>query len=228
MPQLIIKSETGESSSLFIADRPVSIGRRRDNILCLPHLSVSGYHAKIFPDKSCLILEDLKSTNGTKVNGKHIRQHLLAHLDEISIGSYTVTYSETYEQPKEVPNTINNIAPTQSIAPIIDPAMVLPDEELAVIRVVTGSKRGSIISLVKPVTTIGKTGEQLAAISKKPTGYYMLPMTDHTSGFRHNGVLIDPQVEVKLITGDLIDIGDECLEFVHPYVKTTAYAHELA
>jgi len=222
MPQLIIKSETGDTSSLFIADHTVSIGRRRDNTLCLPHLSVSGYHAKIFPDKSCLILEDLNSTNGTKVNGKHIKQHLLAHLDEISIGSYTVSYSETYEQPKAVQkNTINNVM--QSIAPIIDPAMVLPDEEMAVIRVVTGSKRGSIVSLVKPITTIGRTGGQLAAISKKPTGYYMLPMTDHASGFRHNGVIIDPQVEIKLITGDLIDIGDECLEFVHPYVKTTAY-----
>jgi len=223
MPQLLIKSEAGETSSLFIADHPVSIGRRRDNILCLPHLSVSGYHAKIFPDKSCLILQDLNSTNGTKVNGEPIHQHLLAHLDEITIGSYTISYSETYKKPKEVAETVNNVSREQSIAPIIDPAMILPDEELAVIRVVTGNKRGSIISLVKPITTIGKTGEQLAAISKKPTGYYMLPMTEHASGYRHNGVIIDPQVEIKLVTGDLIDIGDECLEFVHPYVKATAY-----
>ena len=71
--------------------------------------------------------------------------------------------------------------------------------------------------LEKPVTTLGKAGGDMGAISKKPTGYYFLPVNERNAQIKHNGRGLTPQVEVKLMGGDLIEIGGEHLEFVHPY-----------
>ena len=117
MPQLIIHSESGETSSLTITSNSVTIGRRRGNALCLPHLSVSGYHARIFEESGCLIIEDLNSTNGTVVNGEKIIKQVLVHLDDIVIGSYRVSYSETYTPAKPEVDT-ENVTQLTSIAPV--------------------------------------------------------------------------------------------------------------
>ena len=71
--------------------------------------------------------------------------------------------------------------------------------------------------LEKPITTLGKAGGDMGAISKKSTGYYFLPVSERHAQMKHNGKGLTPQVEVKLLGGDLIEIGGEHLEFVHPY-----------
>ncbi len=218
MPQLIIHSESGETSSLTITSNSVTIGRRRGNALCLPHLSVSGYHARIFEESGCLIIEDLNSTNGTVVNGEKIIRQVLVHLDDIVIGSYRVSYSETYTPAKPEVDT-ENVTQLTSIAPVINPELSDAPDEKAVIKVATGNKAGSVVMLEKPVTTLGKAGGDMGAISKKSTGYYFLPVNERNAQMKHNGRGLTPQVEVKLIGGDLIEIGGEHLEFVHPYYK---------
>ncbi len=51
---------------------PFAVGRRQDQHLCLPVATVSGRHAKIEEMNERLVLTDLKSTNGTFVNGRRI------------------------------------------------------------------------------------------------------------------------------------------------------------
>ncbi len=217
MPQLLIHSETGETSSLTIAETTITIGRRRTNSLCLPHLSVSGHHAQILHEKGCLIIEDLQSTNGTMVNGENISRQVLTHLDDIIIGSYHISYSETYTAPNKNPNN-KNVTALPSIMPIIDPAMVAaPQQNTAILKVNSGAKAGRVVALEKPITTVGKAGGDLGAISKKPTGYYFIPMSERETQMKHNGHDLMTQVEVKLMGGDLLEIGGEQLEFVHPY-----------
>src|SRR5437764_781399 len=58
--------------NLPVHSSPFSVGRRQDQHLCLPVATVSGRHAKIVEENERLILTDLKSTNGTFVNGKRI------------------------------------------------------------------------------------------------------------------------------------------------------------
>jgi len=216
MPQLIIHSESGETSSLTIAKDSITIGRRRGNALCLPHLSVSGFHARIFEDNGCLTVEDLNSTNGTIVNGQKVTRKVLVHLDDIIIGSYRISYSETYT-PSKTNHRHENVTQLSSIAPIIDSELKDAPDEVAVIKVATGNKAGSVVMLEKPVTTLGKAGGDMGAISKKTSGYYFLPVNEKSVQMRHNGKGLTPQVEVKLIGGDMIEIGGEYLEFVYPY-----------
>ena len=67
---------------------PISLGRRDDNDLIINDPLISRIHCTIFNDSGEFYIADLKSTNGTKVNGKEISEAvLLADRDEILLGS---------------------------------------------------------------------------------------------------------------------------------------------
>lgn len=70
----------------------VSIGRMSDCNLVLADPNVSRQHAEIRPDGDGYKVVDLDSTNGTKVNGIRIREHVLADGDEISFGNTVVQF----------------------------------------------------------------------------------------------------------------------------------------
>ncbi len=65
---------------------PVTIGREEGNSIQLNDDRVSRFHVKIQEDNSRLVLTDLESTNGTKVNGEDIQLRILRYGDMISLG----------------------------------------------------------------------------------------------------------------------------------------------
>jgi hypothetical protein len=65
---------------------PVTIGRERENQISLNDEQVSRFHAKIQDADGRLILTDLESTNGTRVNGRPARLRVLQPGDQIQIG----------------------------------------------------------------------------------------------------------------------------------------------
>lgn len=70
----------------------LSIGRRPTNDIHIDNLAVSGEHAIIVTIGNDSFLEDLGSTNGTLVNGKPIKKHVLQHGDQIEFGKYQLKY----------------------------------------------------------------------------------------------------------------------------------------
>ena len=70
----------------------ITVGRGPGNDLQLAHNAVSGSHAKVITIRSDSFLEDLNSTNGTKVNGKSIKKHLLRDGDEITVAKHVLKY----------------------------------------------------------------------------------------------------------------------------------------
>jgi hypothetical protein len=65
---------------------PVTIGREEGNSLQLNDERVSRFHVKIQEDQDKIVLTDLESTNGTKVNGEDIQLRILRYGDIISLG----------------------------------------------------------------------------------------------------------------------------------------------
>src|SRR5205823_3591956 len=65
---------------------PVTIGREEGNLLRLNDERVSRYHAKVQCDNSEIILTDLESTNGTRVNGNVVQIRRLRPGDRIGVG----------------------------------------------------------------------------------------------------------------------------------------------
>jgi hypothetical protein len=65
---------------------PVTIGREEDNHIRLNDERVSRFHAKVQEDNGCVILTDLESTNGTRVNGHAVKMRVLQVGDQLLIG----------------------------------------------------------------------------------------------------------------------------------------------
>src|SRR5437879_6335941 len=65
---------------------PVTIGREEGNLLRLNDERVSRFHAKVQQEDGDIILTDLESTNGTRVNGSPVQIRRLRAGDQISIG----------------------------------------------------------------------------------------------------------------------------------------------
>lgn len=84
----------GESAGTVIAltDNEVRIGRQRDNDVQLGDLGVSGHHARIYRGPDAYIVEDLKSRNGTWVNGVRIYHSSLTDGDTLRVGETELKY----------------------------------------------------------------------------------------------------------------------------------------
>ena len=65
---------------------PITIGREEGNAVQLNDERVSRFHIKIQDDHDRLVLTDLESTNGTKVNGEDIQLRILRYGDMITVG----------------------------------------------------------------------------------------------------------------------------------------------
>jgi predicted component of type VI protein secretion system len=76
---------------------PITIGREEGNTIQLNDERVSRYHVKIQEDNDRLVLTDLESTNGTKVNGEDIQLRILRHGDMISVGRSVLLYGSREE-----------------------------------------------------------------------------------------------------------------------------------
>ena len=68
------------------------VGRHRDNNIQLHDLGISGFHARIYRGPEGYVLEDLKSRNGTWVNGSRIFHATLADGDRVHFGQTDLVY----------------------------------------------------------------------------------------------------------------------------------------
>ena len=79
---------------------PITIGREEGNIVQLNDERISRYHVKVQEDDGRLVVTDLDSTNGTRVNGHVCNLKILRYGDTISIGR-TVLLVGSREQVAE-------------------------------------------------------------------------------------------------------------------------------
>jgi predicted component of type VI protein secretion system len=89
---------------------PVSIGREEGNTVQLNDERVSRYHAKIQEDQGQLVLTDLESTNGTRVNGEPVPLTILRVGDRIALGR-SVLLVGSPEQIDRITGTVHVPAP---------------------------------------------------------------------------------------------------------------------
>ncbi|HCK40269.1 MAG: FHA domain-containing protein [Planctomycetaceae bacterium] len=65
---------------------PITIGREEGNSVQLNDERISRFHLKIQEDQGKLVLTDLESTNGTRVNGEDTHLRILRYGDVVSVG----------------------------------------------------------------------------------------------------------------------------------------------
>ncbi len=85
---LVICNGGFEGMEYELSSEETIIGRNPTTDITLLDENISREHAIVLqdPDDDTYTVEDLQSTNGTKVNGKGVRSQELADGDEIQIG----------------------------------------------------------------------------------------------------------------------------------------------
>ena len=207
MNKLVISLDGMVVREVPIANERTALGRRPYNDIVIDNLAVSGEHALLHRVGNDVYIEDLNSTNGTYVNGKAIKKQLLVEGDNIDIGKYKIRFLQ--EDSPDHERTA--ILRPGSFASSFDPAAA-EHAVPAAIKVLTGLAAGRELVLTKAVTTFGKPGAQVAAITKRPGGYAIA----HLEGDERplvNGIPLSGEA-LPLKSGDLIDLAGARVQFI--------------
>ena len=98
----LIHSVEGAVIGEFVLDKElVTIGRKAQNDIQIDSQSVSGEHARIVSLGNDSFLEDLGSTNGTRVNGNPINKHILQNNDLVDIGNHRFKFVSDANRPAD-------------------------------------------------------------------------------------------------------------------------------
>lgn len=230
----------------------MTIGRRPGNDIHIDNLAISGEHATIVAVGNDVYLEDRASTNGTVVNGRAIKKHMLQHGDVIELGKYQLKYIDEAHLPgkpaggsMDYEKTMIIRPATAHVVPLVQPPQQLPEVEhvpivqhvpiippsvlpswarapgvvvplreeapLARVQVLNGPSAGKELALSKASVTMGRLGVQVAAITRRPHGYFVT----HVEGMRHpvvNGDSVGVQAH-QLSNHDVIEIAGIKMEF---------------
>ena len=88
----MVQSPEFEGRVFELLKPQVSLGRLPDNDIHIDHGSVSGHHAMLTLDGEDFLVQDMNSTNGTRVNGAKISQHKLTRGDLLQVGNIQLSY----------------------------------------------------------------------------------------------------------------------------------------
>lgn len=88
------------SAPIEIDRELVLVGRKEDCDLRLDHKSVSKIHCVLVKTDGLLLVRDLGSTNGTRVNGQRVRRAALLPNDKLTIANF---HYRVYLGPAEEP-----------------------------------------------------------------------------------------------------------------------------
>lgn len=156
-----------EAIGEYALDREsIVIGRRPGSDIQIDNLSVSGAHARVLTILKDSFIEDLGSTNGVFVNGHRIKKQVLAEGDLVTIGKHQLRYVRDLDATSDRSDRV------------VDPRSILSDTgraraaAAARLRLLNEAGNKQLV-LSKALTTIGKPGVQVAAISRKPQGDYI-------------------------------------------------------
>jgi hypothetical protein len=92
MPQAPPSLVLPDGGRIVLGAEPVVVGRLPECAVMLSDPNVSRRHAEIRRRGSEVVVRDLQSTNGTRVNGLPVTEHVLADGDEITVGTTTLHF----------------------------------------------------------------------------------------------------------------------------------------
>ncbi|THF61677.1 FHA domain-containing protein [Pseudothauera rhizosphaerae] len=236
MPKLILSMDGLVLKEVILKKEKTTIGRKPDNDIQIDNLAISGHHAVIVSILNDAFLEDLNSTNGTYVNGQQVKKHVLKNHDVIELGKYRLKFlvdatpSGLGSFDLIATGTVNTIGRpevdaftptaerTHTATQVFTPEALERGDEAAaselptgIIQVLSGANAGRELVLTKSLTTLGKPGNQVAVITRRPHGYYIT----HVEGATFptvNGGTLDAQAR-RLEDHDIIEIAGIKMEF---------------
>lgn len=104
----VLEIESGAlAGQRYGVDADIVIGRSTDCDLTFPVTQISRQHARFIVDGNYLLIEDLGSSNGTRVNGSRISAPVrLNHQDKVEILDVTIRVKEGLARPRALDSTV--------------------------------------------------------------------------------------------------------------------------
>jgi hypothetical protein len=231
MGKLILTLDGQELAQYELEKERYTIGRLADNDIHIDNMAVSGHHALIINILKDSFLEDLNSTNGTYVNGKLVKKHALQEGDVITIGRHALKYAsgkpaaaagggdaDDFEKTMIIrPGTKSQtgVPSMESVNKAISGAGGAPIDESkaaglprAKLQVLSGGFAGKELELNNALTTLGRPGVQVAAVTRRADGFFVVHVeSGQGNGFPTvNGKEIGAQAQ-KLADNDVIELA---------------------
>jgi pSer/pThr/pTyr-binding forkhead associated (FHA) protein len=195
MARLVLSLDSQVMAEYNMNKERYTIGRLPDNDIRIDNPAVSGHHSLIINILNDSFLEDLNSTNGTYVNGKLIKKHALQHGDVVTVGHHQLRFVEDDEaqdefektmviQPSARPvdklrtasaaaeNVSTGISATGARRALSADGLTAPKK--AKLQVLSGAFAGRELDLNKALTTLGRPGVQVAAITRRADGFFIV------------------------------------------------------
>ncbi|APZ42219.1 FHA domain-containing protein [Acidihalobacter ferrooxydans] len=188
----LILSENMRILGEFALDKNcITIGRHADNDICINDRAISSHHCQILTILNDSFVEDLNSTNGTLINNKKVSKHALRNGDLILIGTHQLTYENGFAKADDSDGDKTLlIKPGQTITkgeknnphPVYHGASYPPEknkknalsEQIHSLQILNGTHKDKVFQLTRAMTTLGKPGQQVAAITKRSDGYAII------------------------------------------------------
>lgn len=219
MPKMIVSIDEVVIKEVQLTKDKTTLGRRPYNDIVIDNLAVSGEHAILQMSGGEVTLEDLNSTNGTYLNGKAVKKQVLQNGDSIEIGKYKIKFvgdgaAENFDKTMVVKaRPAAPPPPPRAAAPVVSGGDSMGMGGVsASIKVLSGAASGREVPLTKVVTTIGKPGVAVAAITRRQQGF----VVHHVEGagnptLNGNPIKAEP---ISLKNGDLIELAGTQMQFV--------------
>jgi hypothetical protein len=99
----LVMVQGGQDTSFPLVRDTYTLGRHRNNDIVINDPKVSSFHARIDRSADGFVLVDLKSRNGSFVNGKRITHGILATGDEVRLGTARLLYKVDYTSSVHAP-----------------------------------------------------------------------------------------------------------------------------
>lgn len=205
MAKLALLKDGEQVGEFPLESQEVSIGRDVHADIRLNDPSVSRHHARILKIHTDFYVEDLNSTNGTQLNGRSIKKHVLKPDDLFVIGSNELRFVVDEAQGAEAEAPPDQVVPEK-------PAVPRSAHKKANLRFFRGPDKGITIRIDRALYTIGKPGGDVAAIARRPQGFFLL----HIGGDNYPRIN-EKEIEsggagVQLNEGDMIQVGEHLAE----------------
>src|SRR5215203_629710 len=85
-PRVVFITGPLKGSAFELGEEALSVGRDSTNVVRLADSLLSRRHCRVERAGDRLLLTDLESLNGTFVNGRPVREHVLADGDRVTVG----------------------------------------------------------------------------------------------------------------------------------------------
>ncbi len=213
MPKITVMMDGNVHSEVTLTKERTTIGRRPYNDVVIENLTVSGEHAVLVMVGDQVTVEDLHSTNGTYIDGKAVKKQVLHHGDVMDMGKYKVKF-EAPPQADEFERTMMykpRVTAQTPAAAVASAALSVPELKGA-IKVLSGAAAGREMALTKVVTTVGKPGVSVAAITQRRHNFFV----HHVEGqdrMTLNGDTVGAE-PVVLKHGDRIKLAGTEMQFL--------------